>query len=123
MLNVYMLMTLIMAVSAIWNGAIYAGFAGIVGPTLCWAAACGLKGSLLVGTSPEKLGGLGAAIAFVAVGIGMVYHAGYRVFIFEYEFTGITWCLIGLAVGWIITTREKAVGTESTTNLAAEESR
>ena len=73
---IYMLLTLAMGISALWKGAVYPGIAGIVGPTLCWFAASGLKGSLLVGHSSQKLGGLAAALAFVAVGIGMVYHSG-----------------------------------------------
>jgi len=105
---IYMLLTLAMGVSALWKGAIYPGIAGIVGPTLCWFAASGLKGSLMVGTSPQKLAGLGSAIVFVAVGVGIVYHSGYWVGLFSYEFTGVTWCLVGLVAGWISTTRQHA---------------
>ena len=41
----------------------------------------------MVGTSGQRLGGLGAAIAFVAVGVGFVYHSGYWVGLFGYAFT------------------------------------
>jgi hypothetical protein len=67
-----------------------------------------LKGLLLVGTPSQKLAGLGATIGFVAIGIGIVYHSGYWVGFFGYEFTGVTWCLIGLVAGWISTTRQHA---------------
>lgn len=106
---IYMMLTLAMGVSALWKGAIYPGVAGLVGPTLCWFAASGLKGSLMAGTPLQKLAGLGAAIAFVAVGIGIVYHSGYWVGLFGYEFTGVTWCVVGLVAGWISTTRKHAV--------------
>ncbi len=106
--TIYTLMTLAMGASALWKGAIYPGIAGIVGPALCSFAASGLKGSLMVGTSAQKLGGLGAAIAFVAVGLGIVYHSGYWVGLFGHEFTGVTWCLVGLLAGWISTTRQHA---------------
>jgi hypothetical protein len=105
---IYMMLTLVMGISALWEGAIYPGIAGIVGPTLCWFATSGLKGSLMVGTSAQKFGGLGAAIAFVAVGLGIVYHSGYWVGIFGYEFSGVTWCLVGLVAGWISTSRQHA---------------
>lgn len=105
---IYMLLTVAMGISALVKGAIYPGIAGIVGPTLCWFAASGLKGSLMVGTSRQKLVGLGAAIAFVAIGIGIVYHSGYWVGLFGYEFTGVTWCVVGLVAGWITTTRQHA---------------
>jgi hypothetical protein len=104
----YMLLTLAMAGSALWTGAIYPGIAGLVGPTLCWSAASGLKGSLMLGTSRQKLAGMASAIAFVAVGVGIIYHSGYWVGLFGYEFTGATWCLVGLVVGWIGTSRRHA---------------
>jgi hypothetical protein len=105
---IYMVLTLVMGVSALWKGAIYPGIAGIVAPALCWFAASGLKGSLMVGTPLQKLGGLGAAIAFVGVGVGIVYHSGYWIGFFGYEFTGVTWSLVGLVAGWIGTTRQHA---------------
>jgi hypothetical protein len=105
---IYMLLTLLMGVSALWEGALYAGIAGIVGPSLCWFAASGLKGSLLVGTFAQKLAGFGAAIAFVTIGIGIVYHSGYWVGVFGHKFSGVTWCLVGLVAGWISTKRQHA---------------
>jgi hypothetical protein len=105
---VYILLTLAMGASALWNRAIYAGAAGIVGPTLCWFAASGLKGSLMVGTSSQKLAGSAAAFLFVAIGIGIVYHSGFWVGLFGYQFSGVIWCLIGLIAGWISTTRRHA---------------
>lgn len=109
LLYIYMLMTVLMGISAAWKGAIYPGVAGIVGPALCWFAASGLKGSLVVGNIAQKLGGVGAAILFVAAGLGIVYHSGYWVALYGYELSGITWCLVGFAVGWISTTRQHAV--------------
>ena len=105
---IYMLLTLAMGVSAFWKGAVYPGIAGVVGPTLCWFAASGLKGSLFVGSSSQKFAGLAAAIAFVAIGTGMVYHSGYWVGLFGYAFAGVIWCLVGLVAGWISTTRQHA---------------
>jgi hypothetical protein len=106
LIYIYLMLTLAMGVSALWKGAIYPGIAGIVGPNLCWFAGSGLKGSLLVGTRSQKVGGLGAAIAFVVVGMGIVYHSGYGIGLFGYEFTGVTWCLVGLVAGFISTTRK-----------------
>jgi hypothetical protein len=105
---IYMLLTLVMGISALMKGAIYPGIAGLIGPTLCWFATSGLKGSLIAGTSGQKLGGLTAAIAFIAVGILIVYHSGYWVGLFGYTFTGVTWCIVGLVAGWISTTSRHA---------------
>lgn len=105
---IYMLLTLAMGISALWRGAIYPGIAGIVGPTLCWFASSGLKGSLLVGTPSQRLAGFGAALALLAIGVGIVYHSGYWVSLFGYEFTGVTWCIVGLVAGWLSTKRQHA---------------
>src|SRR2546425_13223215 len=105
---IYMVLTVVMGISALVKGATYPGIAGIVGPTLCWFAASGLKGSLMVGTTGQKLGGLAAAIVFTAAGIGLVYHSGYWVGLFGYDLTGVTWCVIGLVAGWISTSRKHA---------------
>jgi hypothetical protein len=74
--------------SALWKGAIYAGIAGIAGPALWWLPAAGLKGSLLDGTASQKLARLGAAIAFVAVGIAVVYHWALRIHLCADGLTG-----------------------------------
>jgi hypothetical protein len=108
LLFIYLSLTVVMGVSAMWKGALYPGIAGIVGPTLCWFAASGLKGSLMIGTSSQKLAGFGAALVLIAVGIGIVYHSGYWVGLFGSEFTGTTWCVVGFVTGWLSTTREHA---------------
>ena len=105
---IYMTMTLLMGISALAKGAIYPGIAGIVGPTLCWFAASGLRGSLMVGDTSQKLGGIGATIIALVIGLGIVYHSGYWVGIFGYSLSGVTWCIVGFAVGWISTTRQMA---------------
>jgi hypothetical protein len=71
LIALYMMLTAVMGVSALLKGAIYPGIAGIVGPTLCWFAASGLKGSLMVGTTSQKLGGIGATLVALAVGLGV----------------------------------------------------
>jgi hypothetical protein len=47
---IYNVLTVVLGISALAKGAIYPGIAGIIGPILCWFAASGLKGSLMVGT-------------------------------------------------------------------------
>lgn len=106
LIYIYMLLALVTGGSAYWNGAVYAGVAGIVGPILCLFAASGLKGSLMKGTQQQKIAGSAAAVLFVAIGMGVVYHSGFWVGFFGYEFSGIIWCLIGLVVGWIATRRQ-----------------
>jgi hypothetical protein len=108
LIYIYTLVALVTGGLALWNGAIYAGVAGIVGPIMCWSATSGLKGSLLVGTRPQRLAGSVAALLLAAVGMGIVYHSGFWVGFFGYKFSGVTWCLVGLVVGWIATKRRHA---------------
>jgi hypothetical protein len=89
------------------KGAIYAGIAGIVGPTLCWYPASGLKGSLMVGDLSQKFGGLAMAILFVAVSLGIVYHSGYRIGLWGHPFSGVTWSVVGFIVGWLAATSRR----------------
>ena len=109
LLYIYMVIAVLAGISAVVKGAVYAGIVGIVAPMLCWWAASGLKGSLMVGTPGQKIGGLAAAIAFAAAGFGLVYHSGYWVSLFGYDLTGVTWCAIGGVVGFIATKREHAL--------------
>jgi len=103
---IYMILSILLGVSAIFSGSLYAGISGIIGPMMCWFAVSGLKGSLMVGTSSQKLWGIISAIVFIGIGIGIVYDSGFWVKIYGVSFRGITWCLIGLVVGWISTTRQ-----------------
>ena len=105
---IYTMLSVVMGISALLKGAIYPGIAGIAGPILCWFATSCLKGSLLVGDTKDKLGGLAAGLLFALVGIGIVYHSGYWVGIFSYDFTGVMWCIIGLIAGWVSTTKQHA---------------
>lgn len=109
LLYIYIVIAVLAGISAVVKGAVYAGISGIVGPTLCWWAASGLKGSLMVGTPAQKVGGLAAAIVFAVAGFGLVYHSGYWVSLFGYDLTGVTWCAIGVVVGFIATKREHAL--------------
>jgi hypothetical protein len=105
----YMVLTLLAGLLAIWRDGALAGIAGIIGPTLCWFAASGLKGSLLMGDSQQKLGGLGGAVATVAAGAGMVYYTGYLVEIWSLAIDGVIWCVVGFITSWISTTRSQAI--------------
>lgn len=109
-LYIYLLMTVLMGIGVMFKAAVYPGIAGIVGPLLCWWAAAGLTGSLLVGTRSQKLWGLVDAIVFAAVGFGLVYHSGYGVRLFSLELTGVEWCVVGVGIGYLGGKREARSG-------------
>jgi len=106
---VYLALTVLAGLLAIWRGGVLAGIAGIIGPALCWVAASNLKGSRLMGDSQQKLGGLCGAIATVAAGAGMVYYTGYLVELWSLAIDGVIWCVVGFITGWISTTRSQAI--------------
>src|SRR5215467_14575716 len=103
---IYLMLTIVMGISAIWKGALYAGITGIIGPLLCGFATAGLRGSLIVGTPAQKRQGFVLAIVLAGVGLVLVFHSGYWVHLFGYELSGLAWCGIGIVVGWIAATRE-----------------
>ena len=107
---IYILLTVAMGIAAIFKAAVYPGIAGLIGPTMCWFAGSGLKGSLLVGTGSQKLGGLATAIVFLVIGFGVVYHSGYWASILGYDLTGVAWCAIGLVAGFLFTKKTYALG-------------
>ena len=97
----YMLLTLAMAGFALWKSAMYPGIAGLIGPTLCWSAASGLKGSLMLGTSRQRLAGMAGARVRRCRRRNHLSPRATRQGSSVREFTGVTWCLVGLVVGWI----------------------
>jgi hypothetical protein len=90
-----------MGVSALYRGSVYAGLAGIACPVLCWFAGSGLKDLLLAPAPVQRLRRLLAAITSAGVGIWVVSQSDYRVQIFGYEMSGITWCAVGVVLGYI----------------------
>jgi hypothetical protein len=105
----YMLLTLVTGLWAIWQGEILAGIAGIVGPTLCWFAASSLKGSLLMGDSRQKLGASAGATVVIAAALGSVYYADYWIELWSLAISGVIWCGVGFIVGWVSTTPSQAI--------------
>jgi hypothetical protein len=108
LLYVYMLLTVVTGISALTKGAIYPGIAGLIGPTLCCVATAGLKGSFMVGPRAQKVGGVAGRIVFACLGIGLVYHSGFWLGLFGVAVSGPTWCVIGLALGYVATKRKPA---------------
>jgi hypothetical protein len=107
---VYGVLVVVTAIGALIRGAIWPGAAGLIGPLLCWWAGAGIRGSFMVGSRRQKIGGLIAGAAFTLVGLGVLYLSGYRVIIFSLELGGMAWGLLGTAVGFFCTTREVAEG-------------
>jgi hypothetical protein len=70
LISTYLLMAVLMGLSALRKGAIYPGIAGIVGPTLCLFAGSGLKGSLIDRNVITAIGGTG--------NVNRVYRSGPR---------------------------------------------
>jgi hypothetical protein len=104
----YGLLVLVTGIAAIFRGAWWPGAAGLIGPTLCWWAGSGIRGSFMVGTSGQKIGGLVAGAIFASVGLSLLYYSGYWVRLFSVELDGIAWGLLGLAIGFVFTPRSAA---------------
>lgn len=81
-----------------------------VGSILAVFGGSGLKGSLLVGTPGQKVAGLGAGLAFLAVGAGLVYWSNVHPQIFGLHIPKSAWGVLGFAIGFQFTTRSDAEG-------------
>ena len=87
--------------AVLWDGAIYAGVAGIAGPLMCWCAGSGLSSATKAGRPAHRAAVIVGALLFAAIGIGMVIHSGFSLGMFGLGVPGIVWCVIGLVVGWL----------------------
>ena len=105
----FIVLVIITGASALIKGAVWAGLAGLVGPLLCLFAGGGVRGSFLVGTRDQKIGGLIAGAVCFAVGMAMLYATGFSVRLFALELTGIEWGAVGAGVGLLFTTRSLAL--------------
>src|SRR5262249_19713369 len=102
------LVVVVTALSTILKGALWPGVAGLIGPALCFWAGSGVKGSLLVGTRPQKVFGLVAGAVFLAVGTALLWASGYWVTLFGVALGGVAWGLLGAALGFVFTPRSAA---------------
>jgi hypothetical protein len=107
-LYVYGLLVVVTGVSSLLKGAMWPGTAGILGPALCTFAGSGVRGSFMVGTRGQKLGGLVGGGVFLALGSVLLYLSGYRVSIFGVEIDGVAWGLLGAVLGFVFTPRSAA---------------
>jgi hypothetical protein len=106
---IYGLLVLVTAGSALLTaGLTFPGIAGLAGPALCFWSGSGVKGSLLVGTRSQKIGGLVAGAVFLAAGLAMLYFSGYWVRLWSVELDGVTWGVIGAVLAFIFTPRSMA---------------
>jgi hypothetical protein len=93
---------------AAWHGQVYPGIAGALAPSLCLLAAAGLKGSVLVGSRRQIVGGLVAAAVVAGIGFALALHSGFAIVFFGTRVPGAYWCAACLALGWLGTNRKMA---------------
>ena len=109
---IYQIAALVIGVPFLFEGEFSIGLRSIICPSLCLYAGAGLKGSLLVGTLNQKIGGISMCIVFIAISYFFYMKEGFGVNIFDYNISGYFWCLIGLVFGWLSAKREHALPEE-----------
>jgi|307.fasta_scaffold599397_1 hypothetical protein len=98
----YLIVSLIVAVSAFSNAGASAGFSALGGSFCGFAAGAGLR-EMLHGTSMQKI--IGVVMAIVIMGIAQLLGQYYSVRLFDLELDGGKWGWIGFLICLILTPR------------------
>ncbi len=109
--QIYIVLTLITCVQAMFNSSFSVGGAALVACALSYFGTAGFVGSFLArrekkSTTPELLGIATIAVVLAAAGIALISWSGFRVGLFGVTINGPLWALTGVAVA-LVTTKKK----------------
>lgn len=102
----YLVLSAILAVSALFRVSVGAGLYLFAASNLFLVAGGGFKASVLWGDRAQKIGG--AVFAGLLAALAWWLAAGFSVTLFGYWLPGRTWGWIGFAIGVLFTTRRIA---------------
>ena len=103
LLAAFFIVNFIVAVGAYTTAGLAAGLSAAVVAILVFFAGSGLRGSFLVGTVSQKIGGTLAAILLLAVATWL--GTQFSVHFFGLDFTGSQWGWLSFAVCFLLTTK------------------
>jgi hypothetical protein len=97
---VFWLITILTTVQAMYRSSFTVGIAALAACVICYWGASGFMGSLLARREksfrPLDLAGMGAiALVTIAAGAALMFWSGFEVRLFDVEFNGIFWALLG----------------------------
>ena len=93
MLNLYVIMSVVISLSAAFHVGIAAGLYAVLTITLALIAGGGLKATLFWGNAVQKIGG--PVVVALLVIFAYWLSGGFSVGLFSYSFTGAEWGAMG----------------------------
>ena len=106
LLNLYVIMSVVVSLSAAFHVGIAAGVYAVLTITLALIAGGGLKATLFWGNTVQKIGGPVAAALLVILAYWL--SGGFSVGLFSYRFTGAEWGAMGFVIAFLWTNQRIA---------------
>jgi hypothetical protein len=99
LLNLYVVMSIVVSVSAAFHVGVAAGVCAVLTIAVALIAGGGLKATLFWGNTVQKMGGpvVTALLAILAYWLS----GGFSVGLFSYRFTGAEWGAIGFVIAFL----------------------
>src|SRR3984893_8001182 len=115
LLNLYVIMSVVVSVSAAFHVGIAAGVYAVLTIAIALIAGGGLKATLFWGNTVQKIGG--PVVTVLLVILAHWLSAGFSVGLFSYRFTGAEWGVIGFVIAFLwanqrITARVLSIATD-----------
>ena len=111
LLSAFFIINIIIAAGAYMAAGLPAGLSAAGAAILVFFAGSGLRGSFLVGTTSQKIGGSLAAIVMLAAATWLGTQFSVR--FLGIDFTGSLWAWLGFAVCFLLTTKRFATSDSS----------
>lgn len=99
LLSLYVIMSVVISVSAAFHVGIAAGLYAVLTITLALIAGGGLKATLFWGNAVQKIGG--PVVVALLVIFAYWLSGGFSVGLFSYSFTGAEWGAMGFVIAFL----------------------
>lgn len=99
LLSLYVIMSIVVSVSAAFHIGIAAGIYAVLTIALALIAGAGLKATLFWGNTVHKIGG--PVVTALLVILAYWLSSGFSVGLFSYRFTGAEWGAIGFVIAFL----------------------
>jgi hypothetical protein len=106
LLNLYVIMSVVISVSAAFHVRVAAGVYAVLTTAVALIAGGGLKATLFWGNTVQKIGG--PVVTALLVILAYWLSGGFSVGLFSYRFTGAEWGAIGFVIAFLWANRSIA---------------
>ena len=108
---IYIVFTFVIGISTFFNNTpISTSLSGILAPLIAWFGGSGLRGSFNLGDLSQKITGTILGVIALIVSYLWINYTGYWIRIYDFEFTGVQWAVIGFTIGLLFSTKEHSKG-------------